>query len=87
MAAGVKVPGAWHRLLQGTGEIWVLMRIEKPKRLNDKGESRDAGHRRGRIRSSEDAAVMAAERRNSVIYTSRVKQPEMGGFDEGRKVV
>jgi hypothetical protein len=27
------------------------------------------------------------ERRDSVIYTSKIKQPEMGGFDERRKAV
>jgi hypothetical protein len=30
---------------------------------------------------------MAWERRDSVIYTSEIKQPEMGGFDERRKIV
>jgi RNA-directed DNA polymerase len=29
---------------------------------------------------------MAWERRDSVIYTSEIKQPEMGGFDERRKM-
>ena len=63
------------------------MQIEKSKRLKDEGESRDAEHRGGRIRSSEDFAVMAKERRNSVICTSKIRQPEMGGFNERRKVV
>lgn len=30
---------------------------------------------------------MAAERRDSVIYTSEIEQPEMGGFNERRKAV
>ena len=29
-AAGVKVAGAWHRLLQGTGEVCALMLSENP---------------------------------------------------------
>jgi hypothetical protein len=32
-------------------------------------------------------AVMAMERRDSVIYTSEIEQPEMGGFNERRKIV
>lgn len=87
MAAGVKVTGAWCRLLQGTGEVCALMINEKSKRCNDKDESSDAKCRCGRIRSSEESVVMAVERRDSVVYTSEVKQPEMGGFDERRKVV
>jgi hypothetical protein len=64
------------------------MRIEKPKLGSpDKGESRDAAAGCGRTRSSEEAAVMAVERRGSAIYTSEVKQPEMGGFDGKRKIV
>ncbi len=60
---------------------------EKSKRENDKDESSDVQSRCGRIRSSKDTAVMAVERRDSVIYTSRIEQPEMGGFYERRKVV
>jgi hypothetical protein len=64
-----------------------LMENEKSKRCNDKDESSDAGCRCGRIRSSEESAVMAEEQRDSVIYTSEIKQPEVGGFNERRKVV
>ena len=53
----------------------------------DESESRDAKFGCGRIRSSEETAVMAVERRDSVIYTSEIKQPEMGGFSERRKIV
>jgi len=60
---------------------------EKSKRRHVKDESSDAGFRFGRIRSSDEAVVMAVERRDSVIYTSEIKQPEMGGFDERRKAV
>jgi hypothetical protein len=41
----------------------------------------------GRIRSSDEGAVMAAERRGSVIQNSLIEQPEMGGFYERRKTV
>jgi hypothetical protein len=65
-----------------------MMRIEKPKLGRPgEGESREAKSGCGRIRSSDETAVMAAERRDSVIYTSEVKQPEMGGFDERREIV
>jgi hypothetical protein len=30
---------------------------------------------------------MAMEQRDSVIHTSKIKQPAMGGIDEGRKIV
>jgi hypothetical protein len=88
MAVGVQATGAWCRLLQGTGEVRVLMAIEKSKLGGpDEDESRDAKLGCGRIRSSEESAVMAAERRDSVIYTSVIEQPEMGGLDERRKIV
>jgi len=55
------------------------MIIEKSKlQETDKGESREAKTRCGRIHSSEESAVMAVERRGSVIYTSEIKQPEYG---------
>ncbi|MHC1761112.1 MAG: hypothetical protein AB9917_16715 [Negativicutes bacterium] len=60
---------------------------EKLKQYPDKSESRDAERRCGRIGSSDEPAVRAEERRDSVIYTSEIKQPEMGGFNERRKVV
>ena len=64
------------------------MIIEKSKQEEpDEDESRDAKPGCERIRSSEEAAVMAVERRDSVIYTSEIEQPEMGGFDERRKIV
>ena len=60
---------------------------EKLKHQNDKSESSDAERRCGRLGSSDEAVVMAEERRESVIYTSEIRQPEMGGFSERRKVV
>ena len=57
MIAGVKVTGAWHRLLWGTGEVWVLMLNEKLKQYTDKSESSDAERRCGRIGSSDEPAV------------------------------
>jgi len=65
-----------------------LMTIEKSKLGEpDEDESRDARLGCGRIRSSVEAAVMAVERRDSVIYTSEIEQPEMGGLNERRKIV
>ena len=60
---------------------------EKSKRGTVKDESSDAEWRCGRIRSSDEVTVMAMERRDSVIYPLEIKQPEMGGFYERRKVV
>jgi hypothetical protein len=40
---------------------------EKFKRKHRKSKSTDAGHRGGAVRSSEEAAVMAVERRDCVI--------------------
>jgi len=64
------------------------MLIEKSKQAEpDKGESRDAKLGCGRTRSSDETAVMAVERRGSVVYTSEIEQPEMGGLNERRKIV
>jgi hypothetical protein len=64
------------------------MTIEKPKREEPgKGESREAKPGCGRTRSSEEAAVMAVERRGSVIYTFDIEQPEMGGINGKREIV
>ena len=45
---------------------------EKLKQYTDKSESSDAERRCGRIGSSDEPAVMAEERRDSVIYTSEI---------------
>ena len=58
-----------------------MMVSEKSKRRHDKDESSDARCSCGRIRSSDEGAVMAVERRDSVIYTSEIEQPAMGGFN------
>ena len=64
------------------------MIIEKSKLGRpDKDESREAKVGCGRIHTSVEAAVMAVERRDSVIYTSEIEQPEMGGLNERRKIV
>lgn len=63
------------------------MASEKSKRRHDKDESSDARFSLGRIHSSDETAVMAVERRDSVIHTSEIEQPEMGGFNERRKTV
>ena len=65
-----------------------MMTIEKSKLGEpDEDESREAKLGCGRIHSSEETVVMAVERRDSVVYTSEIKQPEMGGFSERRKIV
>lgn len=48
------------------------MLSEKSKRRIDKDESNDIQIRCGRIRSSEETAVMGVERRDSIIYTLEV---------------
>jgi hypothetical protein len=64
------------------------MEIEKSKRGKPcEDENRDAVPCCGRIRSSDEAAVMAVKRRDSVIYTLGTYQPEMGGISERRKIV
>lgn len=60
---------------------------EKSKQRNVEDESSDEEQRCGRIHSSEETTVMVVERRDSVIYTSNIEQPEMGGFNGRRKVV
>jgi hypothetical protein len=37
--------------------------------------------------AEEFIVVMARERRDSVIYTSEIEQPEMGGFNKRGKIV
>jgi len=51
------------------------MKREKSKGTHHKDESTDADHRDGGICSSDETAVMAAERRDSVIATLRIGQP------------
>ncbi len=63
------------------------MLSEKSKRGTVKDESSDAHSRCGKTRSSDERAVMATERRGFVVYTSEMKQPEMGGLRGRRKVV
>ena len=48
------------------------MTSEKSKRKHDEDESSEARHRCGWIRSSDEAAVMAVERRDPVILTSEL---------------
>lgn len=63
------------------------MLSENSKRWTVEDESSKVHSRCGKTRSSDEQAVMAMERRGFVIYTSKIKQPEMGGFYGGRKVV
>jgi hypothetical protein len=66
-ASGLKAARARIRLEHGTLEPVVPMQREKPKRGNREGQSTDAGHRGGTIRSSEEGSVMGPERRGRVI--------------------
>lgn len=62
---------------------------EKSKQRKAKDESSEEKYRCGRIRSSDEVNVMLMERRDSVIYTSKIEQPKKkkGGFYGRRKVV
>jgi hypothetical protein len=53
--------------LCGTWEPDVLMLREKLKWKPHGGESTDAGHRDGAIRSSDEAPVMGVERRDCIV--------------------
>ncbi|MFC1719423.1 group II intron reverse transcriptase/maturase, partial [Candidatus Poribacteria bacterium] len=55
------------RLLCGTWEPDVLMLREKLKWKPHGGESTDAGHRNGAIRSSDETPVMGVERRDCIV--------------------
>ena len=84
-ASGVKRARARFRLLRGTGEPVAL---ESPwsKRgggssssgRNRERQSTGPGHGGGPSRSSDEAAVMAAERRGRAIRRAVTSQPETG---------
>jgi hypothetical protein len=85
-ASGVKRARARSRLLRGTGEPVVL---ESPCRKargggssssgrNRERQSTGPGHGGGPSRSSDEAAVMGAERRGRAIRGSVTSQPEAG---------
>ena len=73
-ASGLKAARARIRLRHGTLEPVVPMQREKPKRGNREGESTNAGHRGGTIRSSVEGPVTGLERRGRVIQ-SPVNRP------------
>ncbi|MEL5900024.1 hypothetical protein AAGC94_18445 [Clostridium sporogenes] len=52
---------------------------EKSKQRKAKDESSEEKYRCGRIRSSDEVNVMLMERRDSVIYTSKIEQPKKKG--------
>jgi hypothetical protein len=60
---------------------------EKAKQENVKDESSDARLRFGRIRSSDEAAAMAVERRNCVFYNFGNKSTGNGRIFRRRKAV
>ena len=85
-ASGVKRARARFRLLHGTGEPVVL---ESPWRnargggspssgRNRERQSTGPGHGGGLPRSSDEVAVMAAERRGQAIRRSVASQPGIG---------
>ena len=85
-ASGVKRARARFRLLLGTGEPVVL---ESPcpygrgggsssSGRNRERQSTGPGHGGGPSRSSDEAAVMAAERRGRTIRREVMSQPETG---------
>jgi hypothetical protein len=60
---------------------------ENPNWKTQEGESTDAGHRGGALRSSAEAAVMAVERRKRIVSAKRIGQPILGGTSESSKTV
>ena len=89
-AYGVKRARARFRLLHGTGEPVAL---ESPRGnvrgggssssgRNRKRQSTGPGHGGGPSRSSDEAAVMAVERRGRAIRRKFTSQPETGGTSE-----
>ena len=60
---------------------------ETAKWKNHKAQSIDAERRGGIICSSDEAAVMAVERRGYIVQLRFIKQPEMEGLNEYNKVV
>jgi hypothetical protein len=85
-ASGVKRARARSRLLRGTGEPVVLeSRCRKARGggspssgRNRERQSTGPGHGGGPSRSSDEAAVMAAERRGRAIRRSVTSQPGAG---------
>ena len=85
-ASGVKRARARFRLLHGTGEPVVLeslCRVVRGGGSSSSGRNRERqstgpGHGGGPSRSSDEAAVTAAERRGRAIRRPVTSQPEAG---------
>jgi hypothetical protein len=85
-ASGVKRARARFRLLHGTGEPVVLESLcqkaqgggRSSSGRNRERQSTGPGHGGGPSRSSDEAAVMAAERRGRTIRRKFTSQPETG---------
>jgi hypothetical protein len=85
-ASGVKRARARSRLLHGTGEPVVLESQCRKARgggssssgRNRERQSTGPGHGGGPSRNSDEAAVMAAERRGRAIRRAVTSQPEDG---------
>ena len=74
IVAGIQAAGTDHRLKQGTGEFFWIILTEKSKQQKVEDESRNGFRRCGGRRSSVEDAVMAWERRASVVQTKTEKQ-------------
>jgi hypothetical protein len=85
-ASGVKRARARFRLLRGTGEPVVLESSWRKARgggssssgRNRERQSTGPGHGGGLSRSSDETAVMAAERRGQAIRRKFTSQPKIG---------
>jgi hypothetical protein len=79
MASGIEAARTRSRLLCGTWEPVTSMLRESHKWKPHECPSTDAGYRGGAIRSSDEDAVMALERRDCPIRLETSVQPVMGG--------
>ena len=64
----------------------ALMIRESSKWKPHEDQSTDAGHRGGALRSSDEAAVMAVERRECVVQRNKLVN-QLGGTNESSKTV
>lgn len=61
---------------------------EKPNWTTQEGESTDAEHRGGILRSSDEATVMVVERRECIVQRNKLGQPiKRGGTSESSKTI
>ncbi len=60
---------------------------EKPNWQSQEGESTNAEHRGGMLRSSDEAAVMEVEQRERVVQQNKLVNQDLGGTSESSKTV